>query len=555
MIIVIDINQSSLCERVVNHFVVRTREESVRTIRTLNININSNWVDFFFIKIILLGKDGTNDEINTTNANGKMVSRLLMSVSQNEIERTSERTKIGLAGAIKMGHIPNQAPLGYKQEDKRLVIDYSTKDVVERIFDLYYNGNSYQKISNILNEEQVLGKTNWRDSSIVAILENEIYKGDFVHGKRTKNPTYYSNVVEPIIDKEKWEECQVQKKRNSRSYQRTVTYLFLQKLCCPKCNRILGGKATTKKNGHTYYYYYCNDCKITIKEKIIEEYFDTFIDELVEYDSVVNQFFLPMIKQKFDEPKEELKKEIKKQNDRLERIRKAYISGAFDLEEYNAEKKIVDDTINKLEEELNETENSEELNYTPQDILLKRDIDYINRVKLKDEYEKRTKTWKDYTREEKANLIMTYVDEIKLGIMHEYIYVDNVDFRESICKPCNDLVQAGYLDVKTPTLFGNLVGYLRFSNYLPEDEIDDLKEKNSKLQSTINYFENLFDRLVKFIKDKMFGKEKERENYWNFSKDLYNHNIFSDKTIESIQDDYIWNKENDESKEKDDFER
>ena len=450
--------------------------------------------------------DCANDEINTTNANGKMVSRLLMSVSQNEIERTSERTKIGLAGAIKQGHIPNQAPLGYKHEDKRLVIDYSTKDVVERIFDLYYNGNSYQKISNILNEEQVLGKTNWRDSSIVAILENEIYKGDFVHGKRTKNPTYYSNVVEPIIDKEKWEECQVQKKRNSRRYQRTVTYLFLQKLCCPKCNRILGGKATTKKNGHTYYYYYCNDCKITIKEKTIEEYFDTFIDELVEYDSVVNQFFLPMIKQKFDEPKEELKKEIKKQNDRLERIRKAYISGAFDLEEYNAEKKIVDDTITKLEEELNETENSEELNYTPQDILLKRDIDYINRVKLKDEYEKRTKTWKDYTREEKANLIMTYVDEIKLGIMHEYIYVDNVDFRESICKPCNDLVQAGYLDVKTPTLFGNLVGYLRFSNYLPEDEI------GKHIMRLRQYYDVGFEEAIYYVEDKVFYFDYVKDN-------------------------------------------
>lgn len=450
--------------------------------------------------------DCANDEINTTNANGKMVSRLLMSVSQNEIERTSERTKIGLAGAIKQGHIPNQAPLGYKHEDKRLVIDYSTKDVVERIFDLYYNGNSYQKISNILNEEQVLGKTNWRDSSIVAILENEIYKGDFVHGKRTNNPTYYSNVVEPIIDKEKWEECQVQKKRNSRSYQRTVTYLFLQKLCCPKCNRILGGKATTKKNGHTYYYYYCNDCKITIKEKTIEEYFDTFIDELVEYDSVVNQFFLPMIKQKFDEPKEELKKEIKKQNDRLERIRKAYISGAFDLEEYNAEKKIVDDTILKLEEELNGTENSEELNYTPQDILLKRDIDYINRVKLKDEYEKRTKTWKDYTREEKANLIMTYVDEIKLGIMHEYIYVDNVDFRESICKPCNDLVQAGYLDVKTPTLFGNLVGYLRFSNYLPEDEI------GKHIMRLRQYYDVGFEEAIYYVQDKVFYFDYVRDN-------------------------------------------
>ena len=87
-----------------------------------------------------------------------------------------------------------------------------------------------------------------------------------------------------------------------------------------------------------------------------------------------------------------------------------------------------------------------------------------------------------------------------------------------------------------------------------EDEIDDLKEKNSKLQNTINFFENLFDRLVKFIKNKMFGKEKEREDYWKFSKDLYTHRIFSDKTIESIQDDYIWNRENDKDKEKDDFE-
>ncbi len=449
--------------------------------------------------------DCANDEINTTNANGKMVSRLLMSVSQNEIERTSERTKIGLAGAIKQGHIPNQAPLGYKHEDKKLVIDYSTKNVVERIFDLYYNGNSYQTISNILNKEEVLGKTNWRDSTILAILENEIYKGDFVHGKRTKHPTYYSNVVEPIIDKDKWEECQVQKKRNSRSYQRTLTYLFLQKLKCPKCGRILGGKATTKKNGNSYYYYYCNDCKITIKEKMIEEYFDNFIDELVEYDSVVNQFFLPMIKQKFDEPKEQIEKELKKQNDKLERIRKAYINEAFSLEEYNAEKKIVDDTITKLKEELNDTETSEELNFTPQDILLKRDIDYINKVKLEKEYKEKTKTWEDYTREEKASLVMSYVDEIKLGMMNDYIYVDNIDFRESICKPCNELFEMGYIDVKTPALFGNLVGHLRFSNYLPEEEI------GKHIMRLRQYYDVGFEEAIYYVEDRIF--------YFNFIHD------------------------------------
>lgn len=50
--------------------------------------------------------DCANDEANITTANGKMISRLLISVSQNEIERTSERTKMGLVGAIKEGHIP-----------------------------------------------------------------------------------------------------------------------------------------------------------------------------------------------------------------------------------------------------------------------------------------------------------------------------------------------------------------------------------------------------------------------------------------------------------------
>ena len=41
-----------------------------------------------------------NDDINTTNANGKMVTRIMMSVSQNEIERTSERTKVGMLATM-----------------------------------------------------------------------------------------------------------------------------------------------------------------------------------------------------------------------------------------------------------------------------------------------------------------------------------------------------------------------------------------------------------------------------------------------------------------------
>ena len=449
--------------------------------------------------------DCVNDEINTTNANDKMISRLLMSVSQNEIERTSERTKVGMAGAIKSGHIPHRAPLGYKHENKKLVIDYATKDIVVRIFDLYYNGFSYKRISNLFNEEKVLGKTNWSDTGILTILGNEVYKGDFVHGKRTKHPTYYEDVVEPIVSKEMWEDCQFQRKKNSRSYKRTLTYLYLQKIKCPKCNRILGGKATTKKNGNAYFYYYCNDCKIEFRENIITEYFSQFIKELTEYDSVVNQFFLPMIKQKFDEPKEQIEKEMNNQKNRLERIKKAYIDGVFEIEEYNKERQIVEKAITELEEKIGTTNSTEELCFTPKDILLKRDIDYINKLKLNKEYTEKTKTWKDYTRDEQAELVMIYVDNIELELIGKEVVVKQINFRESICKPCRELFESGYIDTTKPAIFGNIVGNIRFSNYLPKEEVAEI------IMRLRQYYDVGYTEATYYLDKQVF--------YFNFTQD------------------------------------
>ena len=450
--------------------------------------------------------DCANDEINTTNANGKMISRILTSVSQQEIERTSERTKIGLAGAIKVGHIPHQAPLGYKHEDKKLVIDYATKDVAIRIFNMYHDGLSYKKISNILNEEKVLNKTNWRDSTILNILENPIYKGDFIHGRRTKKPTYYFDVVEPLVSKEYWEECQVQQKKNSRSFQRTLTYLFMQKLKCPKCKRILGGKATTKKNGNSYYYYYCHDCKISFKESEIEKTIDEYMDSIVEYDSIVNQYFLPMIKQKIENPKEELEKELKSQKSKFDRIREAYINEVFTLKEYNQERKKVEDIINDLETKLNETEVCEKLKFTPNDILVKRDIDFINSIKYPDKYKQRNKFWSEYTRDEKAELIMKYIEEIELTDKYgNYTDIEFIKFRESIANTSNELYFKGYYDRYVPSLFGNIYGKIRFSEYLPEEE---LTQQIMRLRQfyDVGYYEATYT-----VKDKVF--------YFNFIED------------------------------------
>ena len=419
--------------------------------------------------------DCANDDINTTNANGRMVARLLTTVSQNEIERTSERTKVGLAGAIKVGNIPNKAPFGYKHINKKLVVDPIKKDEVIRIFNLYYEGNSYQTISNIYNEEKVFGKTNWCDSTILRILENEIYKGDYVHGKKTNHPTYYENVVEPLVSKELWEECQVQKRKNSRNYKRDKEYLFLQKLRCPKCNRILGGNATRKKNGKVYYYYQCNTCKITIKEPKIEETIKTLLADILEYDNVVNEFFLPVLKSKIDNPKEELSKELKKLNSKKERIKKAYIDSLFTEEEFKEETKIIEEQTELINSKLLENEQAEQLNFTIDDILLKRDMDFINKVKLPISYYAFNENWDLLDRETKADIVMRYIDDVDLEMKDNSYEIKQINFRSTFYSDFEELYKQGYIDKKRPLTY-NFNGIcvdnvVRYSEYLPIKDV------------------------------------------------------------------------------------
>ena len=48
---------------------------------------------------------------------------MLTVLSQLEIEIVSERTKFGLNGAIKSGHLPGIVPLGYKKDNMLKEID------------------------------------------------------------------------------------------------------------------------------------------------------------------------------------------------------------------------------------------------------------------------------------------------------------------------------------------------------------------------------------------------------------------------------------------------
>lgn len=421
------------------------------------------------------------DESNTTTSNGRMVMRIMTSVSQNEIEKCSERTKFGMAGAIKNGHIPNRTGLGFKRENKKLVPDPLTKDIIVRIFDLYLEGKSHQAIANIYNKEKVLGKTNWYDSTIQKILSNELYKGDYVNGKRTKHPTYYENVIEPIVSKEKWESCQYQKLRNARHYERTATYLFTNKLKCSKCSNFLGGHATTKTNGKKYYYYKCNTCKTYFNEIDIEKELKAFMLELAKQDDLINNYYTPFIKSKLEDKTEDYKKEIKELDKQLDRIKTAYIKGVVKLEDFDKEIKHIEYQKSDLEKRQKEQKQYENLSFTLNDLLIIQDMQEIEFYTNPDVLN----NWSNKSKKDKQKIIGKYIDNITIEKKNNKFEITNIEFRKNYLE---DIIYNHY-KFNTPC-----------NVYMYEDEYGIPLKLNHELKTT-KEAEDYFKRLEKYVGD------------------------------------------------------
>ena len=300
------------------------------------------------------------------------------------------------------------------------------------MYDLYLEGKSYQGIANIYNQEEVLGRTNWLDSTIQKIMTNELYKGDFVHGKRTKHPEYYEDVVEPIVSKEKWNACQYQTQRNARHYERTATYLFTNKLKCSVCGNFLGGKATTKrKSGKKYYYYKCEKCRTNYKEDVIKNDLLLLLYNLLEKDTLINKYYTPFIKHKQDDNSEEYKKELKELEKQEERIKCAYLNGIVKMDEFDNELKSIRYKIDNINKKLEEIKQCENFNFTTNDLLILDDKTTLDKMLNPDVFLQNILNMANAPREEIKRLIATYIDNIEVNKVEDKEEIVRIEYRES----------------------------------------------------------------------------------------------------------------------------
>ena len=198
--------------------------------------------------------------------------------NQMWVLQTTQKVNAAKQRKAKLGeHNGGKPPLGYRVEDKRLVIDDREAAVVRRIFNEYAGGRSYKTIIDGLNRDGLTTKTGkpFGSNSLHDLLKNEKYTGVMIYGGKKYRPDgtrnthaaqasdaiRVENAVPPIISRELFEQVQHRLDLNRRQQggrpPRNRDYHLKGKVFCGLC----GSAMCVNISRRTHYYYVCGKKK------------------------------------------------------------------------------------------------------------------------------------------------------------------------------------------------------------------------------------------------------------------------------------------------------
>jgi site-specific DNA recombinase len=162
-------------------------------------------------------------QFNTTTSMGRLTLNVLLSFAQFEREVIGERIRDKIAASKKkgmwMGGVP---PLGYRIEDRKLVIVDREAEIVRSIFRRYADLGSVRLLKQELDARginskawtspsgRIIGGKLFSRGALYLILQNRTYLGEIVH-KGQCHPGEHA----PIIDQPLWDAVQAQLASNA----------------------------------------------------------------------------------------------------------------------------------------------------------------------------------------------------------------------------------------------------------------------------------------------------------------------------------------------------
>lgn len=284
------------------------------------------------------------ENYDTTTANGRLHINIMLSVAQDEADRTSERIKAVFKNKLKNGeHISPSLPVGYKLENKKIVIDPKTADIAKDIFKIYHKYHSQQKALLYVMENYNF-ITN--EKSVACMLKNRLYIGEYKE---------YKNHCEPLIDKQLFDEVQEMLKKRAIPYNKsTYTFIFTGLVKCAHCGFLMAGNAQHRSYGKGLYvlyrcrkYYKTHQCehKKIIYEKDIEEYLLNNISKEIDKYILISE-----VKHKQKKKKSTINKaDIKKKMDKLKNL---YLNDLIDIDTYKKDYEMYKAKLETVDEEI-----------------------------------------------------------------------------------------------------------------------------------------------------------------------------------------------------------
>lgn len=270
------------------------------------------------------------EDYDTSTAAGRLKINIMLSVAQDEADRTSERIKAVFdAKRERKEPCTGSVPIGYKIKDKKMVKDPKTEGQVACFFENFLATRSIQQARLAVEREYDVLFTYYHAK---LILDNEAYYGRF-SGIDDMCPAY--------ISKEQFDEIQANKRRTERKADSNRAHLFTGLIFCPLCGRRFGAHTSpnTSKAGEkklTVAYncrgrYNNGDCTngVNVREVVIEDYLLNNIDaELERYVCELEELRSSTLPTKnFQEERTKLKK-------KLSRLKDLYVDDIIDLELY-----------------------------------------------------------------------------------------------------------------------------------------------------------------------------------------------------------------------------
>lgn len=218
-----------------------------------------------------------NDNINTFDEDSELRLSIMSSIAQDELRKLSSRVKFGHQQAIKQGVVlGNNRIIGYRKENRRLIIDEDQAYMVRELFELYSTDKYSMKQLETLFWERGYRNYNGKKiahSTMSGIISNPKYKGYYVGNKVrvvdmfTKKQNFLppeewvifkdetGEIVPAIVSEDLWEQANTILRRRSEDIKSRKgicnhANLLTGKLFCTHCGTPYYRRESKDRQGH-----------------------------------------------------------------------------------------------------------------------------------------------------------------------------------------------------------------------------------------------------------------------------------------------------------------